>query len=191
MATPVRGSAFSVQHCRDIESFQGFMTSCYTAYQNLIPAPLISLYDFKKQEHGVFIAPNSVELIELLGEGYYGYYDSINFDWRRLAGAEVLAIEGVDPYDYVTRVADWQSGNYLDQNIRINSVFTSYRIVNGGYSQRFGDLAGPVDVSAADLTFKIKFPNAPEPEDVVIPYYSNLIGLAFKDGASLYVNSPT
>lgn len=167
------------------------MTSCYTAYQNLIPAPLISLYDFKKQEHGVFIAPNSVELIELLGEGYYGYYDSINFDWRRLAGAEVLAIEGVDPYDYVTRVADWQSGNYLDQNIRINSVFTSYRIVNGGYSQRFGDLAGPVDVSAADLTFKIKFPNAPEPEDVVIPYYSNLIGLAYKDGASLYVNSLT
>lgn len=157
------------------------MTSCYTAYQNLIPAPLISLYDYKKQEHGVFITPNSAELVELLGKDYYGYYDSIGFDWKRLAGAQVLAIEGVDPYDYVDRVADWQSGNYLDHNIRVNSVFSSYRLLNGGYSQRFGDLAGPVDISTADYTFRIKFPNTTEPEDLVIPFYANLIGAAFKD----------
>lgn len=155
--------------------------SCYTAYQNLIPAPLISLWNAKKQEHGVYIAPNSVELITLMGTGFTGYYDSIGFDWKRLAGAQVLAIEGVGPYDYVSRIADWQVGNYLDHNIRVNSVFTSYRIAGGGYSQRFGEIAGPVDVSTADLTFKLLFAGATEPEDVLIPYYANFIGVPFRN----------
>ncbi|KAF5323124.1 hypothetical protein D9611_009260 [Ephemerocybe angulata] len=163
-----------------------FLMSCYTAYQNMIPAPLISLWDAKRQEHGVFIAPNSVELVSLLGEAYYGYYDSIGFDWKRLAGAQVLAIEGADPYDYVDRVADWQTGNYLDHGVRVNSVFTSYRISGGQFSQRLGDLAGPVDISTADLTFKILFPTTTEPEDVTIPYYANMIGTAFKDKVTFW-----
>ncbi|KAJ2923433.1 hypothetical protein H1R20_g13665, partial [Candolleomyces eurysporus] len=166
-----------------------FLTSCYTAYQNIIPAPIISLWDPKKKEHGVYIAPNSDELVALLGTTYTGYYDSIGFDWKRLAGAQVLAIEGADPYDYIDRVADWQVGNYLDHNIRVNSVFTSYRIAAGSWSQRVGDFAGPVDISTADLTFKLLFANTTEPEDVTIPYYANLIGIAFKDKESYWKNN--
>ncbi|KAJ2914947.1 hypothetical protein MD484_g5436, partial [Candolleomyces efflorescens] len=154
---------------KDVYDFTLRMNDGHTRMDNLIPAPIISLWDPKKKEHGVYIAPNSDELVALLGKDFTGYYESIGFDWKRLAGAQVLAIEGADPYDYIDRVADWQVGNYLDHNIR-----------------RMGDLAGPVDISTADLTFKLLFPNTTEPEDLTIPYYANLLGIAFTDKESYW-----
>lgn len=161
----------------------GYFPSCYNAFQNILPAPVISL-----EENGVqnlFIAPDSVEFISQLGKGYTSYFDSIGFNWKRLAGAKILQIEGMDPYDYVDLIARTVSGNYLDHGVRVNSVFTSYRINSGLFSQRLGDLAGPLDVTRTSLHFKLIAANSTTAEIVEIPYLADFIGNAFKDGPSL------
>jgi hypothetical protein len=62
----------------------------------------------------VYVAPDAVEFISQLGTEYTSFYDSINLDWKRLAGAKILKINGLDAYDYVDHIASTQSGNYLD-----------------------------------------------------------------------------
>lgn len=84
---------------------------------------------------GVYIVPDLVDLIPLLGTDFT---DLITIDWQRLAGANVVSIEGQDPYAYVDFIAKTVSGNYLDHGVRVNSVFSSYRLSGSDYSQRFG-----------------------------------------------------
>lgn len=146
-----------------------------------MPAPVISL-----DENGVqslYIAPDSVELFLQLGSVFTGFFDSLNFDWQRLAGARVVQIEGQYPYDYVDHIASTVSGNYLDHGVRVNSVFTSYRI-SGGLSQRVGDLAGPSFISQTTLEFQLIVVNSSQVETVTVPYLSNFIGAPFTDKES-------
>ena len=105
-----------------------------------MPAPVITIEENGVQ--GVYVAFDSVEFLSQLGTNFTGYFDSINFDWQRLAGAQVLAINGQDPYTYVDYIASTVSGNYLDHGVRVNSVFSSYRISANVLSQRVGDLCG-------------------------------------------------
>lgn len=133
----------------------------------------------------VFIAPDSVAFINQLGTAYTSFFDSIGFNWQRLAGAKVLEIEGMDAYAYVDLIADTVSGNYLDHGVRVNSVFTSYRISGTDFSQRLGDLAGPLDVTRTSLTFKLVAVGSNTVETVEIPYLANFLGIAFTDSASL------
>lgn len=84
---------------------------------------------------GVYIVPDLVDFIPLLGTDFT---DLITIDWQRLAGAKVVSIEGQDPYAYVDFIAKTVSGNYLDHGVRVNSVFSSYRLSGSDYSQRFG-----------------------------------------------------
>jgi len=112
----------------------GWFPSCYTSFQNILPAPIISIE--VDGEQGVYVALDSVEFISLFGDEYTGYYDSIGFNWKRLAGARILSIEGQAPYDYVDKIASTVSGNYLDHGIRVNSVFTRFASYLANNSQR-------------------------------------------------------
>ena len=132
----------------------------------------------------IYVAPDSVEFVNLLGSDYTSYFDGIGFDFRRLAGAKVVSIEGQDPYAYADYIAKTASGNYLDHGIRVNSVFSSYRISGGDFSQRFGDLAGPSFPDKDFLTMSLILANATEPETVQIPYLASYVGLPFTDQAS-------
>ncbi|TFK31947.1 hypothetical protein BDQ12DRAFT_671469 [Crucibulum laeve] len=158
--------------------------TCYTSFQNIIPVPVISL-----EEDGVesvFIAPDSVEYISQLGDEFTGYYDSINFNWKRLAGAKILEIGGQDPYDYVDHIASTVSGNFLDHGVRVNSVFTSYLLLGSDFSQRLGDLAGPNNVEHTSLTFKLVPLGSTISETVVVPYLASYLGAAFTDADSFW-----
>ena len=140
------------------------------------------------EENGVqnvFIVPDAVQLISQLGSNYTGFFEKIGFNWQRLAGAKVLEIQDMDAYAYVDLIADTVSGNYLDHGVRVNSVFSSYRIVSGVFSQRFGDLAGPEDVTHTSLKFKLIPANSTKVETVNIPYLADYIGNPFTDSASL------
>lgn len=128
-----------------------------------------------------------MEFLTQLGADFTGYFDSIQFDWKRLAGARVLQINGQDPYEYVDYIARTISGNYLDHGIRVNSVFTSYRIAPNVFSQRLGDLAGPMFISQTSLTMTLVTTNSTKVETITIPYLASLIGASFTDSASLYV----
>ena len=161
----------------------GYFPNCYNVFQNLLPAPVISL-DVNGVSN-VYIAPDSVEFISLLGTDYTNFFTQIGFDWQRLAGAKVLEIEGMDAYAYVDFIAKTVSGNYLDHGVRVNSVFTSYRISGTTFSQRLGDLAGPADVTHTSLTFKLIPAGSTKVETVSIPYLASYTGPHFTDSASL------
>lgn len=158
--------------------------NCYTSHQNLLPAPIVSLEVAGVQS--VYITPDLVDLISLLGPDYT---DLIAIDWQRLAGARVLAIEGQDPYAYVDFIAKTVSGNYLDHGVRVNSVFTSYRLSGAAYSQRFGDLAGPTGVAQTSLTFTLIAADSTEAETVTVPYIASFAGAPFTDRASYWANN--
>jgi hypothetical protein len=131
------------------------------------------------------VAPDAVELLEQLGTGFTSFFDSIHFDWRRLAGAKVLRINGLDAYDYVDRIASNTSGNYLDHGVRVNSVFSSYRIDStNAFSQRIGDLAGPPFPDLESVTFTLIPVNSTHQETITVPYLASYLGQPFTDSAS-------
>ncbi|KAK7683463.1 hypothetical protein QCA50_013296 [Cerrena zonata] len=157
---------------------------CYTTFQNLLPAPITTLEEDGVQS--IFVAPDSAEFVSLLGTSYTSYFDGIGFDFKRLAGAKVLSIEGQDPYVYADYIAKTASGNYLDHGIRVNSVFSSYRISGGDFSQRFGDLAGPSFPDKDSLTMSLLLVNSTTPETVKVPYLASYVGADFTDQASFW-----
>lgn len=87
-------------------------------------------------------------------------------------------------FDYIDKIASTVSGNYLDHEVRVNSVVSSYRIANNAFSQRVGDLAGPSFISQTSLTFQLIPVNSTRVETVTVPFVANFIGTAFTDGPS-------
>lgn len=136
-------------------------------------------------QQSVFVAPDSVAFINQLGTDFTSFFDGIKFDWQRLAGARVLAIEGVDPYAYAVKIAETQSGNYLDLGVRVNSAFSSYRISGTTFSQRLGDISGPQFPTQDTLTLKLIPVNSTRAETVKVPFLTNYLGAPFTDGADL------
>ncbi|KAI0299441.1 hypothetical protein B0F90DRAFT_1810686 [Multifurca ochricompacta] len=141
--------------------------NCYNSYQNILPAPVVILDD------GIFIAPDSVELLNQLGPNFISFFAAKGFNWQRLAGARVLTIGGLPASVYVDQIARTVSGNFLDHNVRVNSVISSYRIVGTSFSQRVGDLAGPIFLKQTSLKFLLIPANSKSPELVDIPSWAN------------------
>jgi hypothetical protein len=158
----------------------GWYPDCYLTYNNILPTPVVLLGD------DVFIAPDSVELLEQFGPGFTSYFEEKNFDWKRLAGAKVIEISGIPPLDYIDQIANTVSGNYLDHNVRVNSVVSSYRIVGSDWSQRLGDLASELFIQQTSLEFKVIPTGSASgaPETVDVPFIAGFLGKAFTDGPS-------
>lgn len=159
---------------------------CYIAYQNFLPAPVVTFADAAGVSN-VYIAPNSVAFINGLGSEYTSLFQEqfSDFDWEVLAGAQVLEIEGMDPWSYADLIADTETGNYLDHGVRVANTFSTYRIQDTDYSQRFGDIAGPVFPDKDNLSMTLILVNATENTTVTIPFISNFQGYEFTDQASL------
>lgn len=160
---------------------------CYTTFQNLLPAPIVSLEKNGKQD--VYIIPDLGDLIPLVGAPFIDFFAQKGFDWERLAGAKVLEIDGVPAYNHVDTVAREVSSNYLDHGVRVNSVFSSYRMVADAFSQRFGDFAGPSLPTLRGHTFKLVVANGTKPETVFVPYAANYLGGPFTDAASFWATN--
>lgn len=158
----------------------GYVPNCYTKYEYILPAPVVMFND------SIFIAPDSVEFLNQLGPDFTGFFAAKNFNWVRLAGARVITIEGVLAVDYIDEIARTVSGNYLDHNVRVNSVLSSYRIANGSFSRRLGDLAGRFVLTKTrkSLTFSLIPVNSTKAEFVDVPFVANYRGTPFTDGPS-------
>ena len=152
---------------------------CYMNWEAVCPTPIVSLFVGGRER--VYIAPDAGDFVSLAPTGFTRYYDSIGFDWKRIAGAEVLQIEGMDPYDYVDLIADTVSGNYLDHGVRVNSVFTGYRLVGSSFSQRFGDFAGRSFSPIESLTLVLIPVGATQTETVTVPFLHVFMGNNFSD----------
>ncbi|PIL29017.1 hypothetical protein GSI_09065 [Ganoderma sinense ZZ0214-1] len=164
-----------------------WITKCYGVYENLLPAPVVTLE--QNGAEGVYVVPDLDQFIPLLGSNFTDYFASAKFDWKRLAGARVLEIEGKDPYAYAEHIAHTQSGNYLDHGVRVNSVFSSYRISGTSYSQRFGDIAGSAFPDKDTLTMKVHVVNATKAETIKVPFLASFAGVPFKNGADFWANN--
>jgi hypothetical protein len=65
-----------------------WLPSCYrNAFQNILPAPVVALE--KNGVQDIYIAPDAVEFISLLGSNYTSYYDQQGFNWKKYAGDKV------------------------------------------------------------------------------------------------------
>ena len=153
--------------------------NCYLTFQNLIPAPIVNFFEGGK-EH-VYIAPDAAELVAGLGTNLTDLYDKSGFDWKSLAGAKVVDVEGKDVYEYIENLATTQAGTYLDHGIRVNSVFTSYRIIGSAWSQRFGLFASREFPDLDSLTIKIIPAGSKKAKDVKVPFYAAYDGQSFVD----------
>jgi hypothetical protein len=162
-----------------IASFAVWLPNCYVVWEALLPTPVVSIS--VDGVEGVYIASDAAAFLSLVPKGFTSYYESSGFDWERLAGAEVLQIEGLDPYDYVDLVADTVTGNYLDHGVRVNSVFTGYRLSGSSFSQKFGDLAGRVFNPIQNLTFSLVPVGATQAEIVTVPFLDVFTGNSFSD----------
>ncbi|KAN0139282.1 hypothetical protein V8E53_002783 [Lactarius tabidus] len=125
-------------------------------------------------DNGIFIAPDSVELLNQLGSEFTDNFAAKNFNWQRLAGARVLTIGGLPASDYIDEIARTVSGNVLDHNVRVNSVVSSYRIVNTTFSQRVGDLAGPLFLTDKPQ-FRLIPVNSTVPKSVDVPFVAAFV----------------
>ena len=78
----------------------------------------------------------------------------------------------------------------MDHGVRVNSVFSSYRISGVDFSQRFGDLAGPSFPDKDFLTMTLVPVGSKKAETIKIPFLASYIGQPFTDRASLYAPFP-
>jgi hypothetical protein len=158
----------------------GWLPDCYLTYNNLLPAPIVLL------DEGVFITPDLVDLIDSMDPSFTSYLAGKGFDWKRLAGAEVIEIGGQPVLDYIDMIAETVSGNYLDHNIRVNSVVSSYRIVGSEFSQRFGDHASELFLkqTSLDMLLVPQGSASGQSEMVNVPFVAAFVGNDFTDGSS-------
>jgi hypothetical protein len=157
--------------------------NCYNTYQNILPAPVVIL------DSGIFIAPHSVEFLSQIGSNFTDFFATKNFNWQRLAGARVLTIGGLPASDYIDEIARTVSGNFLDHNVRVNSVVSSYWIPNITISQRLGDLASSSFLTQTNLNFSLILANSTVPEFVEVPFAASFIGTSFTDGPSYWADN--
>jgi len=125
-------------------------------------------------------------LFDGYGQDFADYFTNKGFDWKSLAGAQVLEIGGLSALDYIDQVASTASGNYLDHNIRVNNVISGYSVNNGAYSQRLGDLASSSVLRQTSLNFSV-IPvgsTTGTPESIDVPFVSLYAGQPFTDGQS-------
>ncbi|KAJ9122476.1 hypothetical protein QFC22_001903 [Naganishia vaughanmartiniae] len=170
---------------------------CYVdVFQNMLPIPLVSLErktlaEEPKQE-SIYVIPDADEFFAtFLNGSFTRYYMARGIDIKRYAGAEVLSIEGQDPYAYVRKIADEYTGDFLDDGIRQSMAYASYRYIGGKWGQRIGDFAGPTVPTYTKHEIEVTLipRGAQESETVKFPYVSTLIGKTFTDQASYWENN--
>lgn len=160
----------------------GWHPTCYLAFENLLPTPIISLLEGGQQN--VYVSPDAVKFIGSFGEKFISFYEKLGFDWERLAGAKVEEVEGKSAYDYIDYLATTQVGNYLDHGVRVNSVFTGYFFKNSTFFRKLGHFASRDFPDQDYLTMRVTPVNSTKVEEVKVPFSAVYVGDPFTDKAS-------
>lgn len=98
----------------------------------------------------------------------------------------MVEIGGLPVRQYIDKIAHTVSGNYLDHNIRVNSVVSSYRITDTIWSQRLGDHASEIFLNQTSVDFLLVPVESTSGarELVNVPFVAAFIGNNFTDGPS-------
>jgi hypothetical protein len=149
-------------------------------YHNILPAPIVLL------DEGVFIDLNPGSLVDSLGPDFAGILVAKGLNWTRIAGAKVIEIDGLPVLQYIDKIARTVSGDYLDHNIRVNKVVSSYGISGTNITQLLGVHASEIFLKQTSLDFLL-IPvgsNSEKAELVNVPFVAAFIGQNFTDGPS-------
>jgi hypothetical protein len=162
-----------------------YINYCYdSAFVSYLPTPLVAL------NGSVHIAPEAFSVATAeFGDELRVWQAALPWHLRgklaALAGAEVLAIDGADPWAAVAANAD-VAGGYQARATRENGFFASYNRGPAGWAYVLGQFAQQTLPLADAVTLTIKRLNATEVEDVTLPYRAR-IGAGthpFTDGPS-------
>ena len=157
-----------------------FQPNCYLTYRFIIPTPIVLL------DTGIYIAPDIATLFEPSGPNFTAFYEKKGFNWKRLAGARVRKIGGVPAWEYIDYISDNVVGIFLDHNVRVNSVFSSYTMPVSVHQQRLGFLASRNFLMEMSLEFFVVPVNTTsnEPERVKVPFVALYTGAPFENKGS-------
>ena len=154
-----------------------YLPHCYLAYFYLLPASVVLL------DTGIHIAPDSDTLFDGLGHNFTSFYEEKGVDWKRLAGARVLEIEGRPAWEYIDYIADNVAGDILDHNARTNLAFSTYFFDNSTHLRLFGLVASRNFLMETSLELSVVPVNSTskEPERVKVPFVASYLGEPFED----------
>jgi hypothetical protein len=152
-----------------------------------LPTPLVVLTEKGKQ--GVYIDPAAFTIATAeFGAQVQVWQDALpgalKGQLASLSGAQVLAINGEDPW----KAADANAaiaGSYQAYGTRLNGFFASYQRAASSWSYILGQFAQVALPLADSVTLKIQRVNATKPDTVTLPYRSRIGAIkAFTNGPS-------
>ena len=157
-----------------------YQPNCYLTYLYFIPTPIVLL------DTGIHIAPDIADLFGQYGATFTAFYEKKGFDWKRLAGAKVHRIGGLPAWEYIDYIADKVAGVYLDHNVRVNSAFSSYMMLESGHTQRLGFVAARNFLMETSLEFSVVPVNSTseKSESLKVPFIASYAGASFEDEES-------
>jgi len=121
----------------------------------------------------VFLAPNLP--LYAARNGLLENYAGAGYNLTELAGAEVTAIEGQSPWNYLDNVAGPDGGVYQDPEQRLNFQFASYSIFDGGFGLLPGEFTQTSSFDKDNITLTVKSADGKE-MDVTSPWLGRYQG---------------
>ncbi|TRM58929.1 hypothetical protein BD626DRAFT_510149 [Schizophyllum amplum] len=161
-----------------------------SAFVNYLPTPLVLLTDSEGVQN-VHIAPEAFSVASLeFPDQIDVWQEAVGGELEALSGAQVLAINGADPWEAVEANAA-VAGSYQARTTRQNAFFASYQRSASSWTYIFGQFAQQSLPLSDEVTLTVLKENATEPEDVTIPYRSRIgsTTAAFTDSASYFAGN--
>jgi hypothetical protein len=168
-----------------------YINSCYdSAFVNYLPTPLVVLGG-----QSVHIAPEAFTVATAeFGTGVQFWQDALpgalKGQLASLSGAQVLAINGQDPWAAADANAAI-SGGYQQFGTRQNGFFASYNRAASNWSYILGQFAQQSLPLSDSVTLTIKRVNSTKVETVTIPYQARIGAstVKFTDGPSFHAGN--
>lgn len=163
-----------------------YWQSCYQgAFATIHYFPIVALQAEQGDDTAIYLAPN---LPLYAGQnGLLDAFSTIGYNLSELAGAQVMAIEGQSPWDYLDQVAGPASGTYQDPEQRVNYQLASYTSIFGGLGIAPGQFAQTTSFDKDNITLSVKTVDGQE-TDIVSPWlstYQSKDGWQFQSGEEL------
>jgi len=140
--------------------------SCYAPVFGAVHyLPIVSLMN--GDDTSIFLAPNLP--LYAAQNDLFDSYAGAGYNLTELAGAEVTAIEGQSPWDYLDNVAGPNAGSYQDREQRLNNQFASYTVFEGGFALQPGYFTQTACFDKDNITLTVKQADGKE-TDVTSPW---------------------
>ncbi|KAF9813253.1 hypothetical protein IEO21_05688 [Rhodonia placenta] len=155
-----------------------YYSLCYDSlFTSFLPTPLVLLTDIDGSQH-VHITPeafnvSSAEFGDEIDVWQNALPDKLKGKLSSLSGAEVLLIDGEDPW-VAAHANSLITGSYQGYGTRLNSFFSSYRRADDGWVYMMGNFAQQSLPLVDSVNLTIRRQDSDESENITLPYRSRV-----------------